>query len=55
MAAYEFLAKIFFYSDKKEDVFAHLFLVLDWYVFLLLEKVLKNIILTIFVFYLPGA
>ena len=30
MAAYEFLAKNIFYSDKKEDVFSHLFLVLDW-------------------------
>lgn len=27
---YEFLAKTLFYSDKKEDIFAHLFLVLDW-------------------------
>ena len=27
---YKFLAKLLFYSDKKEDIFAHLFLVLDW-------------------------
>ena len=27
---FEFLAKDLFHIDKKEDVFAHLFLVLDW-------------------------
>ena len=30
MATYKFLAKNLFYSDKKENFFAHLFLVLDW-------------------------
>ena len=27
---FEFLTKFLFHSDKKEEVFVHLFLVLDW-------------------------